>query len=333
MKNKTGIIILACVLVVSFILGVTGAITFAKNEPADNTDGASKDRLIGVFITTEHLDLFDFESYFQDNADKVLSGGEISSSDSAPYEDKLYAILVDDPYTNPKTGETITTKKYVFDGIEGIAYFSARYTDDESEMQYWGTGGDDAISDAHTGLHSTDAGDSIDMKGTIYVSTSKGFNVFYYNPVYQTATGEVYLMSGQGMSHGGELSAGMSSSHALKEEQTVTIDGKSETIRSNIEVSTCFMDTPIGTSILQFDKDGSVVTKEDYAAGDLPYKITTNSDTEYIIVETYMKNRDGKETVTRELFQPDDKTLFAFSCREDGICVKQYCSIVWDSRL
>lgn len=330
MKNKIGIIILACVLVVSFILGVTGAVTFAKDEPADNTDGASKDRLIGVFITTEYLDLFDFESYFQDNADKVLSGGEISSSDSAPYEGKLYAILVDDPYTNPETGETITTKKYVFDGIEGIAYFSARYTDEESGMQYWGTGGDDAISDAHTGLHSTDAGDSIEMKGTIYVSTSKGSNVFYYNPVYQTVTGEVYLMSGQGMSHGGEISTGMSSSHALKEEQTVTIDGESETISSNIEVSTCFMDTPIGTSVLQFDEDGNIVAKEDYAAGDLPFKITTSSDAEYIIVETHMKSRDGKETVTRELFQPDDKTLFAFSCREDGICIKQYSSIVWD---
>ena len=61
MKNKIGIIILACVLVVSFVLGVTGAVTFAKDESTDNADGASKDRLIGVFITTEYLDLFDFE--------------------------------------------------------------------------------------------------------------------------------------------------------------------------------------------------------------------------------------------------------------------------------
>ena len=125
-----------------------------------------------------------------------------------------------------------------------------------------------------TGLHSTDGGDSIDMKGTIYVSTSKGSNVFYYNPVYQTATGEVYLMSGQGMSHGGELSTGMSSSHALKEEQTITIDGKNETISSNIEVSTCFMDTPLSTTILQYDEDGNIVAKENYAAGNLPFKIT-----------------------------------------------------------
>ena len=288
MKNKIGIILLVCMLVASFILGVTGAVTFAKDEPTDNSDGASKDRLIGVFITTEYLDLFDFESYFQDNTDKVLSGSEISLSDSVPYQEKLYATLVDDHYTNPETGETVTTKKYVFDGIEGIAFFSVRYTD-ESGLQCWGTGDDDAISDAHTGLHSTDTGDSIDMKGAIYVSTSTGSNVFYYNPVYQTATGEVYLMSGQGMSHGGEISGGMSSSHVLKEKQTVTIDGESETISSNIEVSTCFMDTPIGTSVLQYGEDGHIITREDYAAGELPFTIKTSSDTEYIIVETHMR--------------------------------------------
>ena len=328
MKNKIGMIILACVLAVSFVLGATGAVTFATDEPTDNTGDASKDRLIGVFITTEYLDLFDSESYVKDKADKVLSGGEIGSSDSAQYQGKLYAILVDEPYTDPETGETPTTKKFVFDGIEGISYFAARYTD-ESGTQYLGAGDDDAISDAHTGLHYTDAGDGIDMKGTIYVSVSKGSDVFYCNPVYQTAAGEVYLVSGQGVSYGGELSAGMSGSQALKEEQTVTIDGKSETVSSSIEVSICFMDTPIGTSILQFDRDGSIVARADYAAGALPAEITASPDTEYIIAETHMSSADGKETVTRELFRQDDESLYAFSCREDGICIRQYCSIAW----
>lgn len=328
MKNKIGMIILACVLAVSFVLGATGAVTFAKDEPTDNAGDASKDRLVGVFITTEYLDLFDSERYVNDNADKVLSGGEIGSSDRAQYQGRLYAKLVDEPYTDPETGETATTKKFVFDGIEGISYFSARYTD-ESGTQYLGAGDDDAISDAHTGLHYTDAGDGIDMKGTIYVSASKGSDVFYCNPVYQTAAGEVYLVSGQGVSYGGELSAGMSGSQALKEEQTVTIDGKSETVSSSIEVSFCFMDTPIGTSILQFDRDGSIVAREDYAAGALPAEITASPDTEYIIAETRMSSADGKETVTRELFRQDDETLYAFFCREDGICIKQYCSIAW----
>lgn len=153
------------------------------------------------------------------------------------------------------------------------------------------------------------------------------------SPVRRTEPSQITIlspMSGQGMGHDGELSTGMSSSQTLKEEQTVTIDGESTTISSNIEVSICSMDTPIGACVIQFDEDGNIISREYYVAGDLPFEITTRSDTEYIIVETHMKSRDGKETVTRELFQPDDESLFAFSCRDDGICIKQYCSIVWN---
>lgn len=107
MKNKTVIIILACVLVVSFVFGVTGAVAFAKAEPADNLDGASEDRLIGVFITAKSLDL---ESNFQENADTVLSDGTINASDSASNQGRVYATLADDCYTNSETGETATTK-------------------------------------------------------------------------------------------------------------------------------------------------------------------------------------------------------------------------------
>lgn len=186
------------------------------------------------------------------------------------------------------------------------------------------------MSDTQTAFHKSDAGDSMDMKGTIYVSASAGFRTFYYNPVYQTAAGKVYLLPGQGVSHGSELSAGISDSQALKEEKTVTVDGKSETVYANIEVSTYFMETPIGTSVLQFDGDGNMISKENYAAGDLPFQMTTRSNTEYIIVETHMKSGDGKESVTREMFLPNDQSLFAFSCRADGICIKQYCNIVWN---
>lgn len=323
MKSKM-CIALVCAVLASFVLGAAGLVTFAQAEPAE---GPGKDRLVGIFITTEYLDLFDLESYFEDNADKILSGGEISPSDSAPYQGKLFGTIVDDPYTDPETGETVTTKKYVFEGVEGISYFVAKYTDGAST--YWGSGADSAISDGYTGFHTTDAGDSIELKGTIYVSTSKGSHTFYYNPVYQTAAGEVYLMSGQGMSHGGEFSAGMSSSHALKEEQTVTRDGKSETVSSDIEVSICFVDMPVSTSILQFGRDGSVVSREDHAAGELPSQITASPDAAYMVVETRMKSATGEETVTRELYQPEDESLFAFFCREDGICVKQYCGITW----
>ena len=182
------------------------------------------------------------------------------------------------------------------------------------------------------GYHSGDGGQSIELKGTIYVSISNGPNIFYYDPVYQAPAGEVYLVSGQGMSHSGDLSAGMSGTHTLNEEQTVTVDGKSETVRSSIEVSTYLMDAPVSTGVLQFDKSGRVVSREDHAAGDLPGTITARSDTAYIIVETYMQSASGEETVARALFQEDAPTLYFSTCREDGICVKEHCGIIGDQK-
>lgn len=326
MKNRVARIILACVLLASFALGATGTVTFAKEETQSVGD-ADKDRLIGVFITMDHLDLFDFESYFNDHADKLLSGGEISQSDSAPYEGRLYATLVDDPYTNPNTGETTTTKRYSFEGVEGIGCFVAWYADEHGA--FWTTNGDEAISDGQMGITSTDAGDSIDLRGTVYISVAKGPDALYYNPVYQAPTGEVYLTAGVGMSYGGAIVAGMGGSHSMKDEQTVTVNGKRETISTNIEVSVSYMDTPTGTSVLQFAPDGSVIASQSYEPGAFPDSLTAEPETAYLIVETGMRSAEGAETVSRELFQPDDESLFAFVCREDGICVKQYGSLAW----
>ncbi len=326
MKHKSLLVVFACVLVVSFVFGTAGGITFAKDETADGAYGG-KDRLVGVFITTEYLDLFNFESYLNENTDKILSGGEISQSDSDRYQDKLYATLVDDAYTDSETGEIVTTKKYVFEGVDGIAYFCASYTD--AQGTYLGNGGEKAITDANTAINSTDAGDSFDLNGTIYVAISAEPTVFYYNPVYQEPSGRVYAVTGHGMSYGDDLVTGMSGSQKLEDAQTVTIDGKSETLTTSIEVSTCYIDTPTGTRILQFDKENHIVSAQNYAPGSVPDKLTAAPNAEYMIVETCMRSVDGAETTARELFQPKDERLFAFSCREDGVCIKQYCSIIW----
>lgn len=50
-----------------------------------------EDRLVGVLVTTEYLDLFDFENYLGDNI-KGFSGGEIVvDGDTQKYQGRLYA--------------------------------------------------------------------------------------------------------------------------------------------------------------------------------------------------------------------------------------------------
>ena len=36
---------------------------------------AEEDRLVGIYVTPEYIDTFDFEAYFEDNASQLLSGG------------------------------------------------------------------------------------------------------------------------------------------------------------------------------------------------------------------------------------------------------------------
>lgn len=327
MKNKIIAIILTAAVIVAFILGATGVISLTK-EKTPNSNDTINDRLVGVFITKESLNTFDFESYFNDNANKIISGGEISQADSVPYQNKIYAKLVDDSYTDPDTGETIPGEKYVFEGVEGIGFFAAKYSG-TGDSSYWGTSSDEGISDSHVAFNTTDAGESIELKGTIYFSASASDNLLFFNPVYQTPTGEVYTVEGECRSYGGEISNGVTGSMELKDEQKITVDGKSETVSTIINISTCFMDTPTGTIIFEFDKNGRIVSSKEYEPNHLPGEIRTKANTEYIIVETHMKSPKGEKTVSRELFQPDDESLFGFSCKEGGICLKESCDIAW----
>lgn len=52
---------------------------------------AQEDRLVGIYITPEYVDTFDFSSYAEDNASSLINGGEISSEDAAEYSQRVYA--------------------------------------------------------------------------------------------------------------------------------------------------------------------------------------------------------------------------------------------------
>jgi len=326
MKTKSIIIIFACVLLTVFALGVTDVARMASTDTVEET-ASSKDRLIGVLITTEPLDLFDMESYFSDHAKEILSGGTISESESAAYEGRLYAALVDKPYFSEETGETKMIKEYAFDGVNGFSYYSAMYSDEAGS--YHGNSGDEAISDGHMAINSTDAGDSIALEGTIYVSTGGGPSAFFFNPIYQTAQGEVYVVTGQGLSHSGDISEGMSSTHEIKEELSSTVGDETESAASAIKTTISFIDPPTGVSVIQLNGESQVLSREVYAPGKLPEKLSVERGTQYVVVETKANGANGETEVTRELYQPGDESFYAFYCREDGICVKQFCGIEW----
>ena len=324
MKTKNMIIIIACIVLTAFALGATGTISLVN---ASESGSASSDKLIGVLITREYLDLFDSERFLNDNIDKLVKGKEISDSESSKYQGRLYAVLVDTSHTNQETGETVGRKEYVFEGVNGICYFVPQITNQFGT--YWSSSGNEAISDGYIHLNSTDEGESINIEGTIYVSTSANPGNFYYNPVYQTETGEVYAVSGNGIFFDDNGTAGMSMSHEIKEEQSSIIGDLTTSSGSEIKITICYIDEPVKVSILQFDSENNLLLRMDFDPDKLPNTLQTQPGAQYIIVETTTFSQNQVANITRDIYQSGDETLFAFFCREDGICVKQWCEIDW----
>lgn len=216
MKTKNILMIFVCTVLAAFVLGAAGVMHLADTSAEE---AVSADRLIGVLITREYLDLFDSEQFLNDNIGRLANGEKISGSDGAKYRGKLYASLVETSLTNDETEETAGNKEYVFEGIDGICYFAPQIT--APFGTYWSSTSDDAISDGSIHFLSTDENESISLEGTVYVSSGQNAGNFYFNPVYQAPTGEVYAVSGNGMSSENNV-AGMSMSHEIKETQSST---------------------------------------------------------------------------------------------------------------
>lgn len=323
MKTRNIIIIIVCIMFTAFVFGATGTIHLVSAAESEET---SSDRLIGVLITQEYLDLFDSEGFFADNIDRLMSGDEISEAKSAEYEGRLYAVLADAGYVSEETGEAYRSKEYVFEGINGICYIAPRITDEIGT--YWSSSGDEAITDGFVNFITNDEGESVALEGTIYVSTGKNSGNFYFNPVYQTQDGEVYAVSGNGISSAGN-SAGTSMSHEIKENFSSTIGDVTTTSGSAVKITICYVDKPEKVSILQFDSEGILLSRIESDLDSLPDTLQTQPGTQYIIVETLAFSREGATNTTREIYQSEDETLSAFYCRDDGICVREWCEIEW----
>ncbi len=319
---KRNIIIIICILALIFVAGLCG-FTLVQPDAAEN---AQNDRLIGVLITTEYLDLFDVEHYLNDNIGK-MDGEDITiSDDNSKYQDRLYATLKDRRLTSEDSGEVVTTKEYVFEGVKGFPYFY--YTTYDGGETYNTASGNEAISDGQTNISVTDEGERVTLDGTIYVASTDSNAVYYMNPVYQSSDGRVYAMSGSGMSFSGD-SEGLAGFQTMDATTTVTENGEKKTYSISIKTTISVMNPPRRVSVLQFDSDDAILSREEYLPGSLPETITPKQGCSYIILETIKTSPNQGETVSRTLYQMKDETLESFYLRDDGVCVEQSTALKW----
>ena len=272
-------------------------------------------RLMGVLVTSEYLDLFDAKAYWQDNLS--FSGGSLQGKgDPDAYQGRLYAALGERTLTD-ENGQTSQIQEYRFEGIEGIPYFSVK-----EEGSFLDISSDEAV-DRRIEFHDGDDEETISLTGTIYISAAKA-STYYMNPVYQDATG-VYVMSGSSINLVSAGSEGSSFSHTLQETNTITENGHTKTVSTQVEISLEVKNPPERHVILQMDGNSQLLSRQEYRAGAMPAELIPEKNAEYLLLESY--THDG--SVTRTLYTPEDCALYGFYSREDGICVKQWTQLAW----
>ena len=217
-------------------------------------------------------------------------------------DDRLYAELTD--------GE------YVFRGVGGMPFFFTNKDNTISAHK------DKVFTNASSTLKGTnDDQQNVELKAKLYLSTSFD-EMLYQNPVYQTASGEVYAVAGQGAQYNGE---GMRGSFSLSESVRRYEDGKMMSYGTSVNIDVEVIAVPEKIAVSQFDGGGKLISRESFAPGEMPDGM--ESSAAYIVVGTV--SQSGTKYA---VFQPDDNSISALYCRADGVCVKQSCAVSWGSK-
>lgn len=243
-----------------------------EGEPAD------ADRLVGVYITENYIDSFDFEAYVQDNASSLSGGsGEISREDAAKYTRRIYAEITDGKTSFP---------------IEGIAFIAARYEKDGESC----TGSDygDKLADVHLSINVSDDMETTVLTGKLFADSGAGHMSAYCNPVYQQADGRVYLVPGEGVSANmGSMTHSLSESceSAKKGERgygmdiTLEVEGRRPSEK---------------LAVLLYSAEGALLSRTEYAPEEMPEEISA-AGAAWAVFEDYAADYSGEPQVIRQL--------------------------------
>lgn len=324
MKNRK---FLRCIVCVSMILTLCGC----SMAVPDAREDSGNDRMIGAFITTEFLDLFDMDRYVDDHAAELRSREEVEVPYGSKYEGRLYAEI------DKSKGEDPANWEISFGNLDGMNLLTPLWTLENGE-QYWGNACTEGISDINLNLNESDVGVEHSVSGTIYILPGKTDEntVYYANPVYQTEDGKIYVTRGHGVSKSGEPVEGEELSSFFDGETTVTENGKRKTEKSSVAVRYVVMLQPVQITFYQMDQENQVIKQDIYKPEEVPEQFAAEADTEYILVETEKEGLSGEKIVSREVYDynPDKEVcLTTFCARDDGIVVKQETEVVWNRLL
>lgn len=269
-----------------------------------------EDRLVGLFLTEQYLDRGTPEL-------TVSPGGEISFAGN---REGIAGTLIFDE-GGPKD--------IVFDGIEGYGVYDISVWNEEQGSYTSYAIADDIFSDGYWAVNVNDTSETNAAEVTVYVEPG-GPDTFYFNPVYQTAGGDVYLLPGTGLSCAGDV-YGASSTHTVSQEWKISENGQ-ETVRSSsFDVCIIHVKQTVSYRLLFMDGDSNVadiMTGEELAelwdAGQ--WEITVPAGTAYLVLEQEEEGGD----VQRTLCNRGETSMEFLQSAGGGYLVKQQMSMIWE---
>lgn len=301
-KTGRGRLCLALVLALSVCLltGCRLALDEAKIQDSEN------DRLVGVFVTEQYLDSGMPEV-------TVNSRGEISVAEN---REGMDGTLIFD--------ET-RLEDIAFDGIEGYGIYDIRVWEDALGIYTSYAIADDIFSD---GFWKMSGEESAEAEVTIYVGQD-GSDSFYFNPVYQTAQGDVYMQPGTGL-FCTEKAEGSSSTHTLSWERKTAGNGQETVESSSFTIHIVYVGLIPSYKLLFMDGDSSVA---DVMTGDElvnmweaeQWELKVPAGTAYLILEQEKENGD----IARVICSRGEESLEFLRSVDGGYMVKQQMYIIW----
>ena len=320
-------------LVLALVMSAGGC-SLARPDAGEESAAQAADRLIGCFITTEYIDLFDFESYFEDNVSELVNGGEISSQSAMEYQGRIYAELVEEFYTDSK-GETHSTWTYKFTGLEGVAYYAPLVEDSEGEYITFETG--EGLQKVNNKVNSTDAGYGVELSAALYVpidtvNVAENEFCYYMNPVYQTSDGSVYLMAGSGYWTNLGDTPGVEMSSKLNEAYSYTVNDVTTEIVNSVEIECIAVFVPVSVTLIRMAKDGVVLGVDSFLPSELPEQYEAGVGCEYIIMETHAFDGQGNDVIERRTIAPgtDDCNIFVLVPGDNGFMSYVTAEVLWN---
>ncbi|MCL2362629.1 MAG: hypothetical protein FWC73_12560 [Defluviitaleaceae bacterium] len=299
-------------LALSILLTVSGQY-LAQADVA----GQEERRLIGVFLTTEHLELP------REDTGPITMNWRGQVDLSALFQPgRLDADWCED------------AQQFIFPGIEGIPFFVAQiedvYSGHMGHMAHMGRG----IRSSGMHTHFGDNSVGVEIEGTIYVVTgSQAQSTVFTNLVFQTADGIVFLEDrGGGFSvHGGVTSEGSVMSQTMTEEITITENGVQTTHSISVRVNHTAMFPPEKVVVLEMNAEGQLLNSTVLEMNEIESVFNPQSETEYMVVEIHRTIPEAMhgQQIIRELVGRDDHGIPVFYVGDNGIIERGSMQVEW----